>query len=144
MQRKSIVSKAKSSRHQLMKQVDLNGLKFYLFLPTFNVEYRKKLCRRITEYGGQITLTPKAGNQFVIVSDNVLGYAVERNNMKQLREMYGHNTSGIIPDKENKASNSNHVQRTKQMIMEGQHALSDKRLFKTFMQEQRDSEKNEK
>lgn len=70
----SLLKKAEESRQELMERYDFKGLQFYLFLPTFNTLYRKRLSKRIIQHHGQVSFAPKAGNQYVVVSDNVIGY----------------------------------------------------------------------
>ena len=84
----SIANIAEESRAKLMKRLDFNGLQFYLFLPSFNVLFRKKLNKRIFDYDGQVNLAIKDRTDYVIVSDNVISYYIERNNFNQLKEYF--------------------------------------------------------
>lgn len=144
MEKTSLHEKAERSKCELMGRFDLSGLQFYLFLPTFNPLYRKKLCKRITDYQGQVTLTPKAGNQYVIVSDNVIGYVVERDNIQQLKAHFSMSPEPKTSFKENRSLNMKQSKRTKQMLMSGTSDISDKTIYQNFIQEQKDKQKNEK
>lgn len=135
MNANQLIAKIRSSKDTLMNKFDFENVQFYMFLPTFDSIYRKELCKRIAEYGGAVTLTPKAGNQYVIVSDNLISMFLEQEN----QENYAQNTE----IRENTTPN---ILKSKRM----QKLMTDKRGdfnesgYQKFMLKGTNSKKNQK
>jgi len=135
MQTDLLLEQLKTSKKALMDRFDFSQLHFYMFLPTFDSNFRKDLCKRISEFEGQVSLTPKAGIHFAIVSDNVISMILEKLHKQENSENDSYN--------QNTRERLNYPASVAQMLL-SQKEVSNKALFKSFLQQQKENVRNEK
>ena len=125
-----------------MKNLDFKGVQFYLFLPNFNTMFRKKISKRIWEYHGQVTLTVKDSSQYVIVSDNVIGYSIEKENLSQPKDQFNNSGSKLALNEHKLLHRENSCQSNPSFILT-KDDVTDISLYKKFIQDQLNNKKNE-
>ena len=117
-----------------MNRFDFSGLYFHMHLPTFDTKFRASLAKRLAEYKGQVSLTPKAGNLFVIVSDNVIKSTCEKfDKPSETKDFY---------NKENSALGLNQSSATHNLLNSHQE-VSNKQLYQKFMADRQTWQRSE-